>query len=155
MREWKKTHCARFDHGGCGLKVLVEDGRAIQVLPDESNPRSKGYVCPKGLASLERIYHPKRLLRPLMRKRKRGQGEWEEISWDSALEFAATSLTRLKKEYGAFSVALAQGAPKGFEYCLMMRLANVFGTANIAGTQHVCHWPRELMGRFTCGFQQI
>ena len=51
-KQWKKTYCARFDHGGCGLKVLVDGGKAIRVLPDETNPRSKGYACAKGMASL-------------------------------------------------------------------------------------------------------
>ena len=70
---WIRTHCARFDHGGCGLKVLVDRGQAIRVLPDKANPRSKGYACAKGMSSLERIYHPQRLLNPLKRKGERGE----------------------------------------------------------------------------------
>ena len=150
--QWIKTHCSRFDHGGCGLKVLVDRGKAVRVLPDETNPRSEGYICAKGMASIERIYHPKRLLTPLKRKGERGGGQWERISWDHALEYAATELNRTKEEFGAQAVAFAQGAPKGLEYLLMMRMANVFGTSNVAGTQHVCHMTRELMGKVTCGF---
>jgi len=153
--EWIKTHCSRFDHGGCGLKVLVKDGKAIRVLPDSTNPRSRGYVCPKGLATIERIYHPERLLTPLRRKGDRGSGKWEKISWDQALDYAAAEFNRIKAEDGAQAVAFAQGAPKGLEYLMMMRLANVFGSPNVAGTQHVCHMPRELMGRVTCGFLPI
>lgn len=153
--EWKKTHCARFDHGGCGLKVLVDRGQAIRVLPDKANPRSKGYTCAKGMSSLERIYHPQRLLNPLKRKGERGGGHWEKISWDQALEYAAMKLNHIKDKSGAQAVAFAQGAPKGLEYFLIMRLANVFGTPNVAGADHVCHWPRELMGRVTCGFLPI
>ena len=153
--QWIKTHCARFDHGGCGLKVLVESGKATRVLPDDSNPRSKGYVCTKGLSSLERIYHPHRLLYPLKRKAERGAGKFEKISWDEALEYTAMKLNKVKEEFGAQSVAFAQGAPKGPEYLLMMRLANVFGSPTVAGSQHVCHMPRELMGRMTCGFLPV
>ncbi len=108
--EWLKTHCARFDHGGCGLKVLVDEGKAIRVLPDETNKRSKGYACAKGMASLERIYHSERLLYPLKRKGERGEGRWERISWDQALEYAATELNRIKEESGSQAVAFGQGA---------------------------------------------
>jgi anaerobic selenocysteine-containing dehydrogenase len=153
--QWVKTHCARFDHGGCGLKVLVEQGRALKVLPDETNSRSRGYACAKGMASLERIYHPERLLHPLRRKGDRGKGRWEKIPWERALGYAAIELNRIKKRFGAQTVAFGQGAPKGLEYFLMMRLANAFGTANVATTGHVCHWPRELMGRMTCGFLPV
>jgi anaerobic selenocysteine-containing dehydrogenase len=150
--QWIKTNCARFDHGGCGIKVLVEKGKAVRVAPDETHPRSRGYTCPKGMASLERHTHPDRLLYPLRRKGERGGGRWERITWDQALDEAAESFTRIKEEYGAPAVAFAQGTPKGLEFLLSLRLANVFGSPSIAGTQHVCHQPRELMGRFTCGF---
>ena len=143
--QWLKTHCARFDHGGCGLKVLVDEGKAIRVLPDETNKRSKGYACAKGMASLERIYHSERLLYPLKRKGERGEGRWERISWDQALEYAATELNRIKEESGSQAVAFGQGAPKGLEYLLMMRLANFFGTPNLVTTGHVCHWPTKTL----------
>ncbi|MBW2342968.1 MAG: molybdopterin-dependent oxidoreductase [Deltaproteobacteria bacterium] len=154
-RQWLKTHCARFDHGGCGLKVLVDKGKGIRVLPDETNKRSKGYACAKGIASLERIYHPERLLYPLKRNGERGEGRWERISWDQALEYAAGKLNRIKKESGSQAVAFGQGAPKGPEYLMLMRLANFFGTPNLVTTGHVCHWPREFMGRMTCGFLPV
>lgn len=153
--QWIKTHCARFDHGGCGIKVLVENGKAVRVLPDETNERSRGYTCAKGMASLDRIYHPERLLSPLKRAGERGEGRWERISWDKALDYAALKLNNIKDVFGPQAVAFAQGAPKGLEYLLMMRLANVFGSPSLAGTQHVCHMPRELMGKYTCGFLPV
>lgn len=153
--QWLKTYCARFDHGGCGLKVLVDEGKAIRVLPDETNKRSKGYACAKGMASLERIYHPERLLYPLKRNGERGEGRWERISWDQALEYAAGQLNRIKEESGSQAVAFGQGAPKGLEYLMLIRLANFFGTPNLVTTGHVCHWPREFMGRMTCGFLPV
>ncbi len=151
-QQWLKTHCGRFDHGGCGLKVLKDGDRIVRILPDGDDPRSRGYACPKGLAGIERLYHPQRLLHPLKREGERGQGRWKRISWDQALEEIAEGLLRMKEEHGPGAVAFAQGAPKGLEYFLLMRLANVFGTPNLVTTGHVCHWPRELMGRVTCGF---
>jgi anaerobic selenocysteine-containing dehydrogenase len=149
---WIKTNCARFDHGGCGIKIFVENGKAVRIAPDETHPRSHGYVCPKGMAALERHTHQDRLLYPLRRKGDRGGGQWERITWDQALDEAAESIIRVKNRYGAPSVGFAQGTPKGLEFLVLLRLANVFGSPTVAGTQHVCHMPRELMGRFTCGF---
>ncbi len=153
--KWVKTCCSRFDHGGCGLKVLIDNGKAIRVLPDKDHDRSRGYICAKGMASLERIYHPDRLKRPLRRRGKRGEGKWEEISWDEALEYASSQLKHSKERYGAEAVAFMQGAPKGLEHLLLMRLANSFGISNVAARNDVCHWPRELMARVTCGFLPV
>ena len=50
---------------------LVDGGKAIRILPDETNPRSKGYACAKGMVSLERINHSQRLLHPLSRNSER------------------------------------------------------------------------------------
>jgi len=79
---WLRTHCARFDHGGCGLRVLVEDGNPVKVAPDPDDSFSYGYSCPKGMATLERISHPKRLTHPMRRQVARGEGKWQSISCD-------------------------------------------------------------------------
>ncbi len=150
--KWIKTRCARFDHGGCGIKVLVDNGKALRVAADRDYERSGGYICSKGAASLERIYHPDRLKRPLRRRGKRGEGIWDEISWDEALEYASSQLKHSKERFGAESVAFMQGAPKGLEHMLLTRLANAFGVPNVAARNDVCHWPRELMARVTFGF---
>ncbi|MBN2568229.1 MAG: molybdopterin-dependent oxidoreductase [Deltaproteobacteria bacterium] len=153
--KWIKTRCARFDHGGCGIKVLVDRGKAVCVSSDIDYSRSSGYICSKGAASLERIYHPDRLKTPLRRSGKRGGGSWDEISWDEALEYASCQLKHAKEGFGAETVAFMQGAPKGLEYMLLMRLANSFGISNVAARNDVCHWPRELMARVTCGFLPV
>ncbi len=49
-------------------------------------------------------------------------------------------------------MVFAQGAPKGLEHFVLIRLANAFGSPNVCGPQHVCHMPRELAGVMTAGF---
>jgi len=153
--KWMKTRCARFDHGGCGIRVLVDDGTAVQVLPDKDYAKSRGYICAKGMASLERIYHPERLTRPLLRAGERGDGSWRQVSWDEALDHAASRLQDTKDRHGAEAVAFMQGAPKGLEHMLLTRLANAFGVPNMAARNDVCHWSREMMARVTCGFPPV
>ena len=149
---WLRTHCARFDHGGCGLRVLIRDGKPVKVLPDFEDPFSRGHCCAKGLASLERIDHPRRLTHPLKRKGRRGEGEWLKISWDEALDTLAAQFGDLKARYGPESLSFLQGAPKGVEFFLAMRLANLLGCPHVGSSQHVCHMPREQMAMVTCGF---
>jgi anaerobic selenocysteine-containing dehydrogenase len=149
---WLRTHCARFDHGGCGLRVLVENGKATKVEPDPDDPFSYGYSCPKGMATLERISHPKRLTHPMRRQGARGEGKWETISWDQALDLLTHHFSATRDRYGPEGLAFAQGAPKGLEFFMLLRLANLLGTPNVGGTQHVCHMPREQMAMVTCGF---
>ena len=79
-----KSAC-RMCHGGCGVLVHVNDGKVIKVQGDPASPLNRGSMCPKGLASIEQLYHPDRLKHPLKRAGKRGEGKWKRISWEEAL----------------------------------------------------------------------
>ena len=141
-----------MDHGGCGLLATVRDGRVVSVKGDPESPVSLGYICAKGLASIERLYHPDRLNTPLVRTGKRGEGKWRDVDWDEALALLAEKMLEAAEKHGPDSVLFAQGAPKGPEFFLMLRLANAFGGPNVVGPQNVCHMPRELTSALTFGF---
>ena len=141
-----------MDHGGCGLLIEVQEGLIIKIKGDPHCPIGHGYICPKALASAERTIHPDRLTRPLLRQGARGEGKWKPISWTEALQFVAERLNRIRREHGPEAVVFAQGAPKGLEHFVLIRLANVFGSPNVCGPQHVCHMPREIAGLLTLGF---
>jgi len=74
--KWVKTHCSRMDHGGCGLIVGIKGNRIVKVKGDPEGFLNKGYICPKGIASPERLTHPGRLRYPIKRVGKRGEGRW-------------------------------------------------------------------------------
>lgn len=152
---WVKTHCARLDHGGCALLVGVRGNRIVKIKGDPGGLLNRGYACYKGLTGAERLTHPSRLKHPLKRAGQRGQGTWERISWDEALETVTRNLHRIRAEYGARAVAFCQGMPKGLEHFALIRLANIFGSPNVVGTQDVCHAPREITGVHTCGFYPV
>jgi anaerobic selenocysteine-containing dehydrogenase len=135
--------------------VHLADGRVTRVTGDPDSPISQGALCPKGLASLEFLYHPDRLKRPLKRAGKRGAGEWQQISWDEALDTVAGALLKAKNEHGAESVAFIQGADKGLLDRYGERFANVFGTPNFSTTGHVCFAPRAIAAKVTHGFYPI
>lgn len=152
---WVKTHCARMDHGGCGLLVGVQDNRIVKIKGDPDGYLNKGYTCFKGRISADRLNHPERLRYPLKRAGQRGEGKWQRISWQEALDECAANLLDIKEKYGARAVAFGVGMPKGLEHFVMIRLANTFGSPNVVASQDICHAPREVSGLHTCGFYPV
>lgn len=77
----------------CALLVTVEDGRAIKVAGDPDHPATQGVLCTKVSRYTERTYHPDRLLTPMKRVGRKGEGKFEAISWDEALDTVARRLS--------------------------------------------------------------
>jgi anaerobic selenocysteine-containing dehydrogenase len=144
-----------MDHGGCSLLVGVRDNRIVKIRGNPEGFLNKGYICPKGLASADRLTHPSRLRTPLRRVGEKGGGKWERISWTDAIEEIAASFNAIKARYGARSVIFGQGMPKGLELFGLIRLATLFGSPNVIAVQDVCHAPREVSGIHTCGFYPV
>ena len=147
-----KTACARMDHGGCGLRIHVENGKIEKVEGDPEFPLNRGALCPKGLAHSERLHHPDRLLHPLKRVGLRGENRWKRISWNEALDTIALRFREAIQTDGPGSIAFAQGTPKGIELYLMIRLANLLQVPTVVTPGPVCHMPRETAAWLTCGF---
>src|SRR5512137_405672 len=103
--QWKRSHCSRMDHGGCSLLVGVQGNRIVEIKGDPGGFLNKGYVCSKGLASADRLTHPGRLLHPMKRKGRRGQGAWERIPWSEAIQSIAGRMMDIKRISGAKAVA--------------------------------------------------
>ena len=116
-------------HGGCGVLVHVKDDKVIKVTGDPESPLNKGKMCPKGLASIEHLYHPDRLKYPLKRAGKRGAGKWERISWNEALDSIAENITAIKETYGIEAVAVGTGTGR-HHFRHVARFAHALGTPN-------------------------
>lgn len=58
-----KTICFEC-HSRCGVMLTIEDGRFTGVKGDKDHPISRGYICPKGAAAPEIVYHSQRITRP-------------------------------------------------------------------------------------------
>jgi anaerobic selenocysteine-containing dehydrogenase len=70
----------------CAMLVEVEDGRATRVSGDPDHPTTRGFLCTKVTRYLERVYNPDRVLYPMKRVGAKGEGKFERISWDEALD---------------------------------------------------------------------
>ena len=76
----------------CALLVTVEDGVAIEVRGDPAHPTTAGVLCTKVSRYVERTYSPDRVLYPMRRVGNKGEGKFERISWDAALDEIASRL---------------------------------------------------------------
>lgn len=69
----------------CAMRVTVADGRAVRVAGDPAHPVTRGFLCAKVNRYVERTYHPERVLHPLRRVGRKGEGRFARVSWDDAL----------------------------------------------------------------------
>ncbi|SFV06252.1 molybdopterin-containing oxidoreductase family protein [Pseudoduganella namucuonensis] len=98
----------------CALIVTVEDGVATEVKGDPGHPTTAGVLCTKVARYAERTYHPDRLLYPLRRVGPKGEGKFERIGWDEALDAIAARLKPI--------AARAPEAILPYSYCGTMGL---------------------------------
>ncbi len=88
----------------CGWQVTVESSgpteQAVQLRGNPAHPFSKGELCPKVNRFLDRVYSPDRVLHPLRRVGAKGEGRFEQITWDEALTEIAGRFTAIIAEHG-------------------------------------------------------
>jgi anaerobic selenocysteine-containing dehydrogenase len=97
----------------CGLLAYV-DRESLQVQKFEGNPEhpgSRGRNCAKGPATLNQITDPDRILYPLKRAGRRGEGKWERVGWDEALNAIAARIRRAIEEQRHNEVMYHVGRP--------------------------------------------
>jgi anaerobic selenocysteine-containing dehydrogenase len=97
----------------CGLLAYV-DLETLEVRKFEGNPEhpgSRGRNCAKGPATLNQVTDPDRILQPLRRAGRRGEGKWERVSWDEALDDVAARVRRAIAEGRGNEVMYHVGRP--------------------------------------------
>jgi thiosulfate reductase/polysulfide reductase chain A len=126
---------------GCGVKAHVKDGRVTKVVGNPDHPLSRGMLCPRGAGATGMIYDPDRLQKPLVRRQKRGEDVFEEVSWDAALNRVAEGLLAVKKNYGPEAVALFTHGSGGSWFKHFMK---AWGSPNVGAPSYAqCRGPRE------------
>jgi anaerobic selenocysteine-containing dehydrogenase len=129
----------------------MEGDKVVKITGDPDSPLNRGKICPKGLASIEHLYHPDRLKYPLKRMGKRGEGAWKRISWDEALDTIVEKIHEIRERSGVESIAIGTGTGR-HHFRHVLRFANALGTPNWCepGTAQ-CFIPRILTGIMTYG----
>ena len=129
-------------HGACPLDcpdtcswlVTVEDGRATRMRGNRDHPFTRGALCAKVNHYLEHTQADDRLLYPLRRVGRKGEGRFERISWDEALDEIASRLLAVREEFGGEAIWPFQGTGtlgyvQGLEGRAGQRLWNVLGAS--------------------------
>jgi anaerobic selenocysteine-containing dehydrogenase len=125
----------------CGLDVFVEDGEVVRIQGDDLDPFSRGHVCPKAHGLLELQKDPDRLRQPM----RRTETGWVPISWDEALELAASELGRIREAHGVDAIALYRGNPTVHDMASLVYwnvLQQAVPSANRYSAGSVDTWPR-------------
>ncbi len=121
----------------CGIRVTLRDGEVRYIQGNPEHPLNKGVICAKGASGIMKQYSPARLTKPLMRKAKskRGDNEFEEISWDKAFSIMEERLASIRatdpKKFALFTGRDQMQAMTGL-------FAKQFGTPNYAAHGGFC-----------------
>ena len=120
---------------GCGIYLVVKDGRIIGQEPWKEHPINEGTNCPKGKNSYQFLYSEDRLKMPLVRK----NGRLQETSWDEALNFISSKLKEATPENFGFIASCRNSNEDAY---VMQKFARVvMGTNNVEYCGRLCHSP--------------
>lgn len=132
-----------FCGGYCLVDLHLQDGKIVKVEGNKTLPFSDGRLCVKGAALKQATYSPDRLLYPMKRVGNRGEGRFERISWEEALDTIVEKMEDTKEKYGAKSTMVYVGHPKWFRPYLT-DFANHYGTPNVGSESSTCAYALML-----------
>ena len=111
-----------------GLRVRKVGERAVHVQGNPLHPVNHGGICPKGAAALQELYHPDRLRKPLRNTGTRQRPQWNEISWESAIEELAARLRTLRDAGHAPSVVFVDRGQRNLSAQLIRTFLRAYGS---------------------------
>ncbi|WP_434053718.1 MAG: molybdopterin oxidoreductase family protein [Roseibium sp.] len=132
----------------CGINVHLKDGKVAYIEGNRDHPVNKGVLCAKGSSGIMQVNAPSRLRAPLKRTGPRGSGEFEEISWDEALELATSWLEPVRKS-APEKLAFFTGRDQSQSFTSFW--AQNFGTPNYAAHGGFCSVNMATAGIYTMG----
>ena len=141
-----RTHCSTL--------CTIKDGRWMHVEgnPEAGNNYGRGSrsLCAKGNAAMHTVYSPTRLLYPMKRTGEKGEGKFEQITWDQALDEIAAKLKEQKEQYGAESYGVLSPQYYAVLGSLGRRFLNVHGSPNYLHSA-ICNSQRMFSRLVTIG----
>ncbi len=132
----------------CGIDVHLNKGRLAYIEGNRDHPVNKGVLCAKGAAGIMQATSPARLRAPLKRTGPRGSGEFEEITWDEALDLATSWMAPLR-DTAPEKLAFFTGRDQSQSFTGYW--AQAFGTPNYAAHGGFCSVNMAAAGIYTMG----
>lgn len=143
----------------CPVGLKVKDGEFLGIEPRAGKSSTIGKLlagvvasCPRANAAKEYLYHPMRLNFPLKRVGRRGENQWQRISWTQALDEIAQRLAEVKKNYGPEALVIAANGEHNCAEEFRARFQHLFGTPNYISHQPVCFGAFTMLALLISGF---
>jgi anaerobic selenocysteine-containing dehydrogenase len=139
----------------CTTRVYRRDDHVVSITGNPDDPVTSGHLCPKSQFLMQMYYSEHRLLYPQRRVGERGEGKFERVSWDEALDGIAEKLLRVKERYGSEALAVFTGSRSGLLGLdgTAALFCQLWGTANHSGTNPFCGTAPDLAFGMTQGVE--
>ena len=134
------TTCA-YCGVGCGFKAEMKGQEVVRMVPWKDGQANRGHSCVKGRFAWGYATHKERVLKPMIRQRI--TDPWREVSWDEAINHAASEFRRIQARHGRDAVGgITSSRCTNEETWLVQKLVRAaFGTNNVDTCARVCHSP--------------
>ena len=134
------TTCA-YCGVGCSFKAEMKGSEVVRMVPDKNGQANHGHSCVKGRFAFGYATHPDRITTPMIRKNI--HDPWQKVSWEEAIDYAASEFKHIQAKYGRYSVGgLTSSRCTNEEAYLVQKLVRAaFGNNNVDTCARVCHSP--------------
>ena len=134
------TTCA-YCGVGCAFKAEMKGNQVVRMVPYKDGQANEGHSCVKGRFAWGYATHPQRILKPMLRNRI--TDPWREVSWDEALDHAASEFKRIQQQYGRDSIGgiVSSRCTNEEDYLVQKMVRAAFGNNNVDNCARVCHSP--------------
>ena len=134
------TTCA-YCGVGCSLKAEMKGNEVVRMVPARDGKANEGHACVKGRFAWGYATHKDRILKPMIRAKI--TDPWKEVSWDEALDHAASEFKRIQAKHGRDAIGgIVSSRCTNEEGYLVQKLVRAaFGNNNVDTCARVCHSP--------------
>lgn len=134
------TTCA-YCGVGCSLRADMKGNEVVRMVPSKDGKANKGHACVKGRFAWGYATHKDRITKPMIRKKM--TDPWQEVTWEEALNYAASEFKRIQTEHGRDSIGgIVSSRCTNEEGYLVQKLVRAaFGNNNVDTCARVCHSP--------------
>ena len=136
----------------CGVRAKIIEGRVVKLDGNPDHPHSRGKLCTRGQSGLMNTYDPDRVLTPLIRVGKRGEGKFRPASWDEALDLVASQMLAIKEKYGP--EAMVFSSTHNLSQLQFENLLNAFGSPNYGTQRSLCFNAMIVGNLMTYGMEE-
>lgn len=134
------TTCA-YCGVGCSLRADMKGNEVVRMVPSKDGKANEGHACVKGRFAWGYATHKDRITKPMIRKKM--TDPWQEVTWEEALNYAASEFKRIQTEHGRDSIGgIVSSRCTNEEGYLVQKLVRAaFGNNNVDTCARVCHSP--------------